>query len=77
MRSPRGDRVGSPIGDASYEHGDDIPMHETHEGGLDVDIRPIRDAGPVHAGDQLAFATYNRAATRELVQSHRTPRPAT
>ena len=37
------------------EHGGDIPGHETHERGLDVDIRPIRDAeNQCTLGDELA-----------------------
>ena len=36
-----GQAGGSPvaIGDASFEHGGDMPGHETHDRGLDVDIR--------------------------------------
>ena len=32
------------VGDAGWEHGGDIAGHATHEVGLDIDIRPIRDA---------------------------------
>ena len=43
------------VGDASFEHGGNIPLHKTHEVGLDVDVRPIRKAGePVHLGHELA-----------------------
>ena len=37
-------RAASSVGDVSFEHGGNIPGHQTHERGLDVDIRPIRDA---------------------------------
>ena len=31
------------VGDVSFEHGGDIPGHDTHEQGLDVDVRLMRD----------------------------------
>jgi peptidoglycan hydrolase-like protein with peptidoglycan-binding domain len=65
-----------PVGDISREHGGDILGHQTHEVGLDVDIRPIR-----HAENQCALGTnwrvrsYDRAATRQLVDAIRAAAP--
>jgi len=65
-----------PVGDVSREHGGDIAGHQTHEVGLDVDIRPIR-----HAENQCAFGTnwrvrsYDRAATRQLIDAIRAAAP--
>jgi hypothetical protein len=64
------------VGDASFEHGGDIPGHETHERGLDVDIRPLR-----RARDQCTWGTnwhlssYDRAATRTLIAQIRASAP--
>ena len=45
----------SAVGDISFQHGGNIPLHESHERGLDVDVRPIRDnEQPVHVGHELA-----------------------
>jgi peptidoglycan hydrolase-like protein with peptidoglycan-binding domain len=64
------------IGDVSFEHGGDIPDHESHELGLDADIRPMRKAN-----DQCSYrtnwtlTTYDRAATRALVNAIRAATP--
>ena len=64
------------VGDVSLEHGGDIAGHDTHEVGLDVDVRPIR-----HAGNQCTLptnwraASYDRAATRALVKAIRSSAP--
>jgi peptidoglycan hydrolase-like protein with peptidoglycan-binding domain len=64
------------VGDVSLEHGGDIAGHQTHEVGLDVDIRPIR-----HAENQCSLGTnwrvrsYDRAATRQLVDAIRAAAP--
>ena len=43
------------VGDVGYEHGGNIPGHQTHERGLDVDIRPIRnDEDQCTLGHELA-----------------------
>ena len=64
------------VGDASYEHGGNIPVHETHEVGLDVDIRPIRDAeNQCTWGTNWRFASYDRAATRTLIKMIRAAAP--
>lgn len=42
-----------PVGDASFEHGGDMPGHASHEVGMDIDVWPIRtdwSSGPHHAG---------------------------
>jgi peptidoglycan hydrolase-like protein with peptidoglycan-binding domain len=65
-----------PVGDVSYEHGGDIPLHHTHERGLDVDIRPIRDAeNQCTWGTNWRFASYDRAATRTLIDLIRATAP--
>jgi peptidoglycan hydrolase-like protein with peptidoglycan-binding domain len=66
-----------PYGDASFEHGGDIPGHGSHETGLDIDIWPIRtDNGQCTAGRiTWSSPTYDRAATRQLVQAIRAAAP--
>ncbi len=64
------------VGDASYEHGGNIPLHATHEVGLDVDIRPIRDAeNQCTWGTNWRLASYDRAATRTLIKMIRAAAP--
>jgi peptidoglycan hydrolase-like protein with peptidoglycan-binding domain len=64
------------VGDVGLEHGGDIPLHQSHERGLDVDVRPMR-----HARDQCRWgvnyrwSTYDRAATRDLVKAIRATAP--
>jgi peptidoglycan hydrolase-like protein with peptidoglycan-binding domain len=56
------------LGDIGYEHGGDIAGHETHERGLDVDLRLIRkDRLQCQAGSNYRFSTYDRSATRALI----------
>ncbi len=60
------------IGDLSEEHGGDIGGHATHEVGLDVDIRPIRDnRNQCTWGTNWRSASYDRAATRILIKAIR------
>ncbi|MBA2700877.1 MAG: penicillin-insensitive murein endopeptidase [Chloroflexi bacterium] len=67
-------RVG--LGDISYQHGGDIPGHQTHEQGLDVDIRPMRDAeNQCSWGTNWRFSSYDRAATRALIRAIRATAP--
>jgi len=64
------------VGDISREHGGDIALHETHEVGLDVDIRPIRDAeNQCTWGTNWHFSSYDRSATRILVKAIRAAAP--
>jgi peptidoglycan hydrolase-like protein with peptidoglycan-binding domain len=64
------------IGDVSLEHGGDIPDHQTHEVGLDADIRPMRKANDqCSSGTNWRMASYDRGATRSLVQSIRAAAP--
>ncbi|MFI5732317.1 penicillin-insensitive murein endopeptidase [Kribbella sp. NPDC051587] len=60
-----------PYGDAGFEHGGDIPGHGSHDVGLDIDIWPIRtDNGQCTAGRiTWQSTTYDRAATRQLIQA--------
>lgn len=64
------------VGDIGLEHGDDIPLHQSHERGLEVDLRPMRDDN-----DQCAYPTnwrigsYDRTATRALIQAIRAKAP--
>src|SRR5262245_25444395 len=63
---------GVAIGDVSLEHGGDIVGHQFHEVGLDVDIRPIpKHRNQCHYGTNWRSSTYDRAATRLLIQSIR------
>lgn len=61
-----------PLGDIGYEHGGNIAGHQTHEQGMDVDIRPMRDAkDQCRWGVNWRWSTYDRAATRDLVNAIR------
>lgn len=66
-----------PLGDAGFEHGGDIPGHASHDNGMDIDIWPIRtDSGQCSAGRiTWQSATYDRAATRQLVNAVRAAAP--
>jgi peptidoglycan hydrolase-like protein with peptidoglycan-binding domain len=66
-----------PLGDISFEHGGDIPGHASHEVGVDVDVWPIRtDSAQCTAGRiTWSSSTYDRAATRQLVQAIRNAAP--
>ena len=64
------------IGDLGLEHGGNIGGHATHEVGLDVDIRPIRDArNQCTWGTNWRAASYDRAATRILINAIRAAAP--
>jgi len=64
------------IGDISFEHGGNIPLHQTHEVGLDVDVRPIRDnENQCTWGTNWRLASYDRAATRTLIKAIRAATP--
>jgi peptidoglycan hydrolase-like protein with peptidoglycan-binding domain len=62
-----------PVGDVSLEHGGDIAGHASHEVGLDVDIWPIRTDNAQCTAGRITWqsSTYDRAATRTLVQAVR------
>lgn len=66
-----------PLGDAGFEHGGDIPGHASHEVGLDVDVWPIRTDNAQCTAGRITWqsATYDRAATRQLVQAIRSAAP--
>ncbi|MGW2353502.1 penicillin-insensitive murein endopeptidase [Actinacidiphila glaucinigra] len=66
-----------PVGDAGFEHGGDIPGHASHEVGMDIDVWPIRtDSAQCTAGRIIwQSGTYDRAATRRLVQEIRANAP--
>ncbi len=60
------------LGDIGHEHGGDIAGHQTHEQGLDVDIRPIRRrSDQCRWGVSWRMAAYDRNATRALVRAIR------
>jgi peptidoglycan hydrolase-like protein with peptidoglycan-binding domain len=64
------------VGDAGREHGGNIPLHMTHEVGLDVDIRPIRKhENQCTWGTNWRFSSYDRAATRILINDIRAAAP--
>ena len=66
-----------PLGDVSFEHGGDIPGHASHEVGLDVDVWPIRTDSAQCTAGRITWqsSTYDRAATRQLVQAIRGAAP--
>ena len=60
------------IGDIGHEHGGDIAGHESHELGLDVDVRPMRKLeDQCRWGVNYRSTSYDRAATRDLVRAIR------
>ncbi len=64
------------IGDIGFQHGGNIPGHESHERGLDVDVRPIRtDRQQCRLRVNYRSSTYDRAATRDLVKAIRVTAP--
>ena len=64
------------LGDVSFEHGGDIPATMTHEQGLDLDIRPIRDnENQCTWGTNWRFSSYDRAATRHSIKAIRAAAP--
>ncbi|MEK9518739.1 penicillin-insensitive murein endopeptidase [Streptomyces venezuelae] len=66
-----------PVGDAGFEHGGDIPGHASHEVGLDIDIWPVRTDSAQCTAGRITWqsGTYDRAATRQLVQAIRAAAP--
>jgi peptidoglycan hydrolase-like protein with peptidoglycan-binding domain len=66
-----------PLGDISFEHGGDIPGHASHELGVDVDVWPIRTDSAQCTAGRITWqsSTYDRAATRALVQAVRATAP--
>jgi peptidoglycan hydrolase-like protein with peptidoglycan-binding domain len=66
-----------PLGDAGFEHGGDIPGHASHDVGLDIDVWPIRTDNAQCSAGRITWesATYDRAATRQLVQMIRAAAP--
>jgi peptidoglycan hydrolase-like protein with peptidoglycan-binding domain len=64
------------VGDASLEHGGNIALHNTHEVGLDIDIRPIRKSeNQCTWGTNWRFSSYDRTATRALIRAIRAAAP--
>ena len=64
------------IGDVGLEHGGDIAGHESHERGLDVDIRIMRrDDRQCRWGGTYRMSVYDRTATRALVNAIRATAP--
>ena len=60
------------LGDIGFEHGGDIPGHQTHEHGMDVDVRLMRDRhDQCRWGGSYRMAAYDRAATRALIRAIR------
>lgn len=60
------------IGDIGLEHGGDIAGHDTHENGLDVDVRTMRTAkDQCTQRGNWRWSTYDRAATRDLIKAIR------
>ena len=68
--------AGSPLGDASREHGGVIAGHDTHRRGLDVDVRLLRkDRAQCRLGTNYRQAVYDRTATRALIRTIRALAP--
>ncbi len=64
------------VGDLGYEHGGNIADHATHEVGLDADLRLVRKAGnQCTYPTTYRLVTYDRAATRLLIQYIRAAAP--
>lgn len=64
------------IGDIGYEYGGDIPGHQFHEQGLELDVRPMRtDRKQCRWGGSYRLSTYDRAATRDLIRAIRAAAP--
>lgn len=64
------------VGDIGHEHGGDIAGHESHERGLDVDVRPMRrDENQCRWGVNFRSSAYDRAATRDLIKAIRAAAP--
>lgn len=61
---PQGPRIGT--GDISFQGGGRMPPHKSHNRGVDVDIRLLRNDGR-EDGTNYRAATYSRALTQELV----------
>jgi peptidoglycan hydrolase-like protein with peptidoglycan-binding domain len=66
-----------PYGDAGFEHGGDIPGHASHDNGMDIDIWPIRTDNAQCTAGRITWesSTYDRAATRQLIQAVRAAVP--
>jgi hypothetical protein len=66
-----------PLGDVGFEHGGSIPGHASHQVGLDVDLWPIRTDSAQCTASRITWqsSTYDRAATRALVQAIRAAAP--
>jgi Putative peptidoglycan binding domain/Penicillin-insensitive murein endopeptidase len=64
------------IGDVSFEHGGDMPGHETHARGLDVDLRIMRrDRRQCQWGGTFRMSIYDRTATRAMIKAIRAAAP--
>jgi hypothetical protein len=64
------------VGDIGLEHGGNIAGHITHELGLEVDIRPVRDhRDQCRWGTNWRVASYDRTATRALIKAIRNAAP--
>jgi len=66
-----------PLGDIGFEHGGPISGHASHQVGLDVDVWPIRTDNAQCTAGRITWqsGTYDRAATRQLVQAVRNAAP--
>ena len=69
FRRRAGGRVA--VGDISFKYGGEIPLHATHEVGLDIDIALIRTDGRQCSNPGISYksAKYDRADTRRLLQA--------
>ncbi|MFC9588844.1 penicillin-insensitive murein endopeptidase [Streptomyces sp. NPDC056944] len=67
-----------PVGDSGFEHGGDIAGHASHEVGMDIDVWPIRTDSAQCTTGRITWqaGTYDREATRRLVQEIRAKAPS-
>ena len=70
----KGARPRIQIGDISRRGGGPMAPHKSHQKGVDVDMRPIRNDG-LEAGVRWDSPLYSRTLTRELAQMIRANNP--
>lgn len=58
------------VGDVSLENGGPFPPHVSHQRGVDMDVRPVRNDG-VEAPVTIYDSTYSRARTQTLIDLFR------
>lgn len=62
----QGKRPRMGVGDISLANGGPMPGHATHQRGLDIDVRPVRNDGR-EARSTIYESTYSRRLTQQLI----------